>query len=159
MWPLLKTFSWQEIAHHPWRTAVAVLAVMLGVALAFAVHLINASALAEFGAAVRAVNGQPDLELRPREGQTLPESLYARVAALLAGDDVGTLAGLGGDLCRIGSGGGGAGAGGAELRAGAGTGDDESARGADVRFWRGGGREGEAVQADDLDAGAESAEP
>jgi putative ABC transport system permease protein len=39
--------------------------VMLGVALAFAVHLINASALDEFSQAVRSVNGQPDLELRP----------------------------------------------------------------------------------------------
>ena len=64
MWPLLKTFSWQEIAHHPWRTAVAVLAVMLGVALAFAVHLINASALGEFSRATREVDGKPDLVLR-----------------------------------------------------------------------------------------------
>ena len=59
MWPLLKTFSWQEITHHPWRTAVAVLAVMLGVALAHAVHLINASALAEFGSATQAVRRSP----------------------------------------------------------------------------------------------------
>ena len=35
---LLRTFSWQEARHHPWRTATAVVAVMLGVALAFAVH-------------------------------------------------------------------------------------------------------------------------
>jgi hypothetical protein len=41
---------------------------MLGVALALAVHLINASALAEFSSAVSAVNGQPDLELRARQG-------------------------------------------------------------------------------------------
>ncbi|MDB5848379.1 MAG: FtsX-like permease family protein, partial [Rhodoferax sp.] len=37
---LLRTFSWQELRHHPWRNAAAVLAVMLGVALAFSVHLI-----------------------------------------------------------------------------------------------------------------------
>jgi putative ABC transport system permease protein len=37
---------------------------MLGVALAFSVALINASALSEFSQAVRSVNGQPDLELR-----------------------------------------------------------------------------------------------
>lgn len=65
---LLVTFSWQELRHHPWRSAVAVLAVTLGVALAFAVHLINASALAEFGNAVAAVNGQPDADLRARQG-------------------------------------------------------------------------------------------
>ncbi|RYF62726.1 MAG: hypothetical protein EOO29_45505, partial [Comamonadaceae bacterium] len=37
---LLLTFSWQELRHHPWRNAAAVVAVMLGVALAFSVHLI-----------------------------------------------------------------------------------------------------------------------
>lgn len=77
---LLATFSWQELRHHPWRSAVAVLAVTLGVALAFAVQLINASALAEFGQAVAAVNGQPDAELRARQG-TLDDALLARVAA------------------------------------------------------------------------------
>jgi putative ABC transport system permease protein len=41
--------------------------VALGVALAYSVHLINNSALAEFSAAVRSANGQPDLTLRGRE--------------------------------------------------------------------------------------------
>jgi putative ABC transport system permease protein len=68
MLALLRTFSWQELRHHPWRNAAAVVAVMLGVALAFSVHLINASALGEFSSAVRAVNGQPDLELRSVQG-------------------------------------------------------------------------------------------
>ena len=76
---LLQTFSWQELRHHPWRNAAAVVAVMLGVALAFSVHLINASALSEFSQAVRAVNGQPDLELRAVQG-SFDEALYARVA-------------------------------------------------------------------------------
>ena len=53
---------------------------MLGVALAFSVHLINASALDEFSSAVRSVNGQPDLELRAGEG-SFDEALFARVAA------------------------------------------------------------------------------
>jgi putative ABC transport system permease protein len=78
---LLKTFSWQELRHHPWRNAAAVVAVMLGVALAFSVQLINASALDEFSQAVRSVNGQPDLELRGVQG-SFDETLYARVAAL-----------------------------------------------------------------------------
>jgi putative ABC transport system permease protein len=76
---LLQTFSWQELRHHPWRNGAAVAAVMLGVALAFSVHLINASALAEFSQAVRAVNGQPDLELRAVRG-SFDEALYERVA-------------------------------------------------------------------------------
>ncbi len=79
MLPLLKTFSWQELRHHPWRSAAAVLAVMLGVALAFAVHLINASALDAFSSAVRSVNGQPDLELRAAQGG-FDEGFYGVVA-------------------------------------------------------------------------------
>jgi len=78
---LLLSFSWQELRHHPWRNAAAVLAVMLGVALAFSVHLINASALSEFSQAVRSVNGQPDLELRAAQGR-FEESFYARIAGL-----------------------------------------------------------------------------
>lgn len=79
MFALLRTFSWQDLRHHPWRSLAAMVAVMLGVALAFAVHVINASALDEFSQAVRAVNGQPDLELRAMQGH-LDEALYARLA-------------------------------------------------------------------------------
>lgn len=79
MFALLRTFSWQDLRHHPWRSLAAMVAVMLGVALAFAVHVINASALDEFSQAVRAVNGQPDLELRAMQGH-LDEALYARMA-------------------------------------------------------------------------------
>jgi putative ABC transport system permease protein len=68
-----------EWRHHPWRQAAAVLAVALGVALAFAVQLINASALSEFETAVHAASGAPDFSVRPRDG-LLPEDLYARVA-------------------------------------------------------------------------------
>ncbi|MDM0036217.1 FtsX-like permease family protein [Variovorax sp. J22P271] len=76
---LLLTFSWQELRHHPWRNAAAVVAVMLGVALAFSVQLINASALDEFSSAVRSVNGQPDLELRAAQG-SFDEAVLAQVA-------------------------------------------------------------------------------
>ena len=76
---LLRQFSWGELTHHPWRNAAAVVAVMLGVALAFATHLINASALSEFSTAVRSVNGQPDLELRAAQG-SFDETLFERVA-------------------------------------------------------------------------------
>ena len=79
MLALLRSYSWQELRQHPWRHAAAVVAVMLGVALAFAVQLINASALTEFSQAVRTVNGQADLALRAPQG-ALDESLYTRVA-------------------------------------------------------------------------------
>ena len=83
----------REWRHHPWRHAVALLAVALGVALAYSVQLINDSALAEFGAAVRSANGQPDLTLRgQRDGfddgffETLvtnraPQTILSRLAA------------------------------------------------------------------------------
>lgn len=61
---LLCSFSWQELRQHPWRNAAAVVSVMLGVALAFSVHLINAPALDEFSHAVRSLGGHPALELR-----------------------------------------------------------------------------------------------
>ncbi|MEH3087879.1 MAG: FtsX-like permease family protein [Xylophilus ampelinus] len=76
---LLRTFSWQEARQHPWRHCAAVLAVALGVALAFSVHLINASALDEFSQAVRAVGGQPDLELRAVR-ETFDDRVFDAVA-------------------------------------------------------------------------------
>jgi putative ABC transport system permease protein len=80
--PLLITFSWQELRKHPWRNAAAVVSVMLGVALAFAVHVINASALDEFAQAIRSVGGQPDLELRARTGGAagIEDTLIGRMA-------------------------------------------------------------------------------
>jgi putative ABC transport system permease protein len=77
---LLRALSWPEWRHHPVRHFTALLAVALGVALAFSVHLINASALSEFSAAVRSINGQPDFELRAQR-QGFDEAVYARVAA------------------------------------------------------------------------------
>ena len=78
MLALLKTFSWQEFRHHPWRSLAALLAVSSGVALAFAVHLINASAISEFSAASRELTGQPDLVVRSAAG-----SIDERVLAQL----------------------------------------------------------------------------
>ena len=76
---LLHRLSWPELRHHPWRNLAALLAVTLGVALAFSVQLINQSALGEFGAAVRAVNGVPDFELRGQRSG-FDEALYERAA-------------------------------------------------------------------------------
>ncbi len=70
---------WREWQHHPWRHALVMLAVALGVALAFSVQVINDSALQEFGAAVRSVNGEPDLSLRS-SGSGLPEDWLDRMS-------------------------------------------------------------------------------
>ena len=80
LWPLLKTYSCQELLQQPWRNAAAVVSVMLGVALAFSVHLINASALDEFSRAARSVGGQPDLEVRSSTaGGLMNEAVYAHL--------------------------------------------------------------------------------
>jgi putative ABC transport system permease protein len=79
LWPLIASFSWQELRQHPWRNAAAVVSVMLGVALAFAVHVINASALDEFAQAVRSVSGQADLSLSSTNGSRMDETLYGRL--------------------------------------------------------------------------------
>ncbi|HWH74936.1 MAG TPA: ABC transporter permease [Methylibium sp.] len=78
---LLTTLSWRELRHQPLRHALAVLAVALGVALAYAVQLINASALAEFAGALRQVHGEPDLVLRADGAGGFDEAWYARIAA------------------------------------------------------------------------------
>jgi len=79
---LYGSFSWQELRQHPWRNAAAIVAVMLGVALAFSVHVINASALDEFSQALRSVGGEPDLELRAGNGRLhgVDDALFARIA-------------------------------------------------------------------------------
>jgi len=65
---------------HRLRTIVQVLAIATGVALGYAVSLINTAALAEFSAALREVNGEGDAAIEgPRGG--FDEQLLARVAA------------------------------------------------------------------------------
>src|SRR5262245_10255858 len=77
---LLARITLPEWRHHPWRHAVALLAVALGVALAYSVHLINSSALNEFSAAVRAANGEPDVSLRSASREGYDDALYERAA-------------------------------------------------------------------------------
>ena len=88
LWLSLRTLTLPEWRAHPLRQALALLAVALGVALAFSVHLINQSALAEFSAAVRAANGEPDAALvcARRDGcdDALAEALAAQAAVLVA---------------------------------------------------------------------------
>src|SRR5689334_5840672 len=67
---------------HPARVIVAALAIAIGVALGFAVHLINASALNEFARAVRTVNGDADLQVHSVTPLGFDESLYPRIARL-----------------------------------------------------------------------------
>ena len=65
---------------HPLRFALTALAIAVGVALGFAVHLINGSALRSFDRAVRGVNGAAELQVRAASPLGLDERLYPRVA-------------------------------------------------------------------------------
>jgi putative ABC transport system permease protein len=70
-----------ELGAHPGRAIIGILAVAIGVAMGYGVHLVNHAALAEFSQAVRSLMGNADLEIRgPRMG--FDESLYPRIAGL-----------------------------------------------------------------------------
>jgi len=73
--------SWPALRHQAGRQLLALLAIELGVALGLAVHLLNSTALAEFGSAAASLQGKPDLVLRGHTGEGVPESLYLKIAA------------------------------------------------------------------------------
>ena len=78
---LFETLVLAPLRENPGRTALAVLAIALGVALGVAVHLVNASALNEFEVAARRLAGEADLVIRgPRGG--FDEALYPKLARL-----------------------------------------------------------------------------
>jgi putative ABC transport system permease protein len=66
------------------RFLVAALAIAIGVALAFAVHVINRSASDAFGEAVRSVSGDADLQVRAASPLGFNEALYPSLMALPA---------------------------------------------------------------------------
>jgi putative ABC transport system permease protein len=70
-----------ESRAHPLRALVAVLAIAAGVAMGYAVQLINGASLTELASTVNSLMGSADLEIRgPRTG--FDESLYPRLASL-----------------------------------------------------------------------------
>ncbi|MEY4369603.1 MAG: hypothetical protein RL564_1553, partial [Pseudomonadota bacterium] len=66
---------------HPVRALVAILAIALGVALGFGIHLINSAAFNEFSAAARSLSGSADLQARAIAG-SMDEQLYPTLANL-----------------------------------------------------------------------------
>jgi putative ABC transport system permease protein len=64
---------------HPVRALVAVGAIAIGIALAFAIHLINAAAFNEFSAAAKSLSGQSDLQVRGVQ-PTFDEALFPALA-------------------------------------------------------------------------------
>jgi putative ABC transport system permease protein len=65
---------------HPVRALLAVTAIAVGVALGFAVHLINAAAFNEFSAATKSLSGLADVQVTGRE-DWFDEAIYPRLAA------------------------------------------------------------------------------
>ncbi|PAX08167.1 FtsX-like permease family protein [Sphingomonas lenta] len=65
---------------HPLRFALTAVAIAVGVALGFAVHLVNGSALRSFDRAVTGVNGAAELAVRASSPLGFDELLYPRVA-------------------------------------------------------------------------------
>ena len=78
--PLFLAPLWQNKV----RALVSVLAIALGVALGYAVQLINQTAINEFARALQTLSGDADLTVRgPRAG--FDEALYAKLAKLQFG--------------------------------------------------------------------------
>ncbi|WP_371861511.1 FtsX-like permease family protein [Pseudoduganella armeniaca] len=66
---------------HPVRALMAVAAIAVGVALGFAIHLINAAAFNEFSSAVKSLSGQADVQITGTE-PTFDEAVYPLLAQL-----------------------------------------------------------------------------
>jgi hypothetical protein len=71
-----------EFRAFPMRFVLAGLAIATGLALAFAVHLINRSAAESFGQAVRSAAGGADLQVRGASALGFDEGLYPKLMAL-----------------------------------------------------------------------------
>jgi hypothetical protein len=65
---LLRWLRQAQFRAQPGRTLASVAAVAIGVALALAIHLVNASALDSFRHAIATVNGEADAQIRPAQG-------------------------------------------------------------------------------------------
>ncbi|WP_019140584.1 FtsX-like permease family protein [Noviherbaspirillum massiliense] len=78
-WQASRWLMGGEWRAHPLRALVAVAAIALGVALGFAIHLINAAAFNEFSAAIKSLSGQSDLQVRAAQ-PFFDESLYPRLS-------------------------------------------------------------------------------
>ena len=79
-WPLIDAALVGPLRRSPGRNALLVVAIALGVALGFAIYLINRSAADEVSLAARSLYGLADLAIESAAG--LDENLYPRIAAV-----------------------------------------------------------------------------
>ena len=83
-------FRWLIVGEwraQPIRASLAVVAIAIGVALGFAVHLINAAALGAFASGIQRVRGAADLEIRATGEAGFDEALYERLMQAGTQDD------------------------------------------------------------------------
>ncbi|WP_328805499.1 FtsX-like permease family protein [Sphingomonas albertensis] len=83
LWSARVALGWLiagEWGFHPARFVMTAVAIAVGVALGFAVHLVNGSALASFDGAMRGVSGAAELSVRATSPLGFDERLYPRVA-------------------------------------------------------------------------------
>ena len=76
---LVRWLVFGEWRSHPVRAVAAIAAIALGVALGFAIDLINGAALNEFSAAAKSLTGQSDLQVTGVQG-SFEESFYPLIA-------------------------------------------------------------------------------
>ncbi|MFM9934600.1 MAG: ABC transporter permease, partial [Novosphingobium sp.] len=69
-----------EWRFHPARFAMTAIAIAVGVALGFAVHLVNGSALASFNGAMRGISGGAALSVRAASPLGFDEQAYPKIA-------------------------------------------------------------------------------
>jgi putative ABC transport system permease protein len=79
-WPLIDAALAGPLRRSPGRNALLAIAIALGVALGFAIYLINRSAADEVSLAARSLYGLADLAIESTAG--LDENLYPRIAAV-----------------------------------------------------------------------------
>ena len=85
LWSARVALDWLiagEWRFHPARFVMTAVAIAVGVALGFAVHLVNGSALASFDGAMRGVSGAAELSVRATSPLGFDERLYPRVARI-----------------------------------------------------------------------------
>lgn len=78
-WRVLNAIVWQPLRAHAGRTVLATIAIALGVALGYAIHLMNRAATAEMTHATRSLFGQADWVVQST-AQGFNESLYPDIA-------------------------------------------------------------------------------
>lgn len=82
--PISRITGWLLVGEwraHPVRALVALMAIALGVALGFGIHLVNEAAFSEFSSAARSLSGSADLQVRSKSAQ-MDESVYGQIAAM-----------------------------------------------------------------------------